>query len=70
MRLLHTTKLHLVEFQGQGILPSAILPSAIPPSAIPPYAFDKVAKKAFRLQWAFANEVAQQGLNVIMDSTL
>jgi hypothetical protein len=29
MHLLHTTKLHLVEFQGQGILPSAIPPYAI-----------------------------------------
>ena len=29
MRLLHTTKLQLVEFQGQRILPSAIPPYAI-----------------------------------------
>ncbi len=29
MRFLHTTKLHLVEFQGQRILPSAIPPYAI-----------------------------------------
>lgn len=32
-------------------------------------AFDQAAKKAYRLHWAFANEVAQQGMNVIMDST-
>jgi hypothetical protein len=31
--------------------------------------FDEVAKKAYRLQWAFANAVVAQGLNVIMDST-
>ncbi|KAL2015767.1 hypothetical protein VTK56DRAFT_4858 [Thermocarpiscus australiensis] len=31
--------------------------------------FDEVAKKAYRFQWAFAEEVAQQGFNVIMDST-
>ena len=31
--------------------------------------FEEVAKKAYSLQWASASEVAQQGLNVIMDST-
>lgn len=31
--------------------------------------FDQAAKMAYRLQWALANEVLQQGLNVIIDST-
>jgi predicted kinase len=31
--------------------------------------FDEAAKTAYRLQWVFADQVAQQGLNVIMDST-
>ncbi len=31
--------------------------------------FDEVAKQAYRLQWASASEVAQQGSNVIVDST-
>jgi predicted kinase len=31
--------------------------------------FDEVAKKAYRIQWAFAEAMAQQGFNIIMDST-
>ncbi|WYZ40814.1 hypothetical protein EsH8_IV_001155 [Colletotrichum jinshuiense] len=31
--------------------------------------FDEVAKRAYHLQWALAQDVMKQGLNVIMDST-
>jgi hypothetical protein len=31
--------------------------------------FDGAAKKAYRLQWAFAEAMAQQGFSVIIDST-
>ena len=31
-------------------------------------AFDQVAKRAYSLQWAFAEDVLKQGLNVVIDS--
>lgn len=31
--------------------------------------FDQAAKRAYRLQWTFAQDVLKQGLNVIIDST-
>ncbi|KAK2022057.1 hypothetical protein LX32DRAFT_645849 [Colletotrichum zoysiae] len=31
--------------------------------------FDEVAKRAYHLQWSFAQDVMEQGLNVIIDST-
>lgn len=54
---------------GGLVIDHDVLRSALLEDAEDDVPFDRVAKRAYHLQWAIAQDAIKQGLNVIIDST-